>query len=160
MKCSRFCLIFFVLLSLQISLLSASYAGGLLSVNVSTDKQSYGLGEVITITGKISDETTQGVAFASVSIQVNDPNGNPIHLTSVLSGVDGSFGDQFTVPASSADGDYTVFASASKPGYVDASNQTAYAVIPEFPSMTVLWLIPFSVLLAMLLTRRQESAGN
>ncbi len=160
MNYPRLCLLLLLLVDSQVSLLGASYADGMMSVNVSTDKQSYGPGEVISITGRVSDETAQGVAFASVSIQVNDPKGNPVHLTSILSGADGSFSDEFTIPAGSGNGGYTVFATASKPGYTDANSQTAYAVIPEFQSTAIPWLIPFSILFVMLLIRRERSTGS
>jgi hypothetical protein len=138
-------------------LIGSSNAVGQLTVTVSTDKQNYGPGELITITGKVFDENLQSVAFASVSIQVNDPNGNPIHITSIVSTTDGSFEDQFTVPEGSTNGGYTVFATASKPGYTDASNQTAYAVIPEFPISDMLWLMVLPILLAVLLVRRKST---
>jgi len=91
MKHSRLPALVLLVMALQLLFLNSSNAAGQLSVIVSTDKQSYGPGELITIDGMVKDETNQAVAFASVSIQVNDPGGNPIHLTSVLSGVDGYF---------------------------------------------------------------------
>ena len=140
-----------------LSLLGPSQAASQLFVTVSTDKQSYGPGELITISGKVLDNSQQGVAFASVSIQVNDPNQNPIHIASTISAADGSFTDQFTVPVGSADGGYVAFATASKPGYTDASNQAAYTVIPEFPAQSTLWLISIPLLLVALLMRRRKS---
>jgi uncharacterized protein YfaS (alpha-2-macroglobulin family) len=136
-------------------LVPATNASAQLSVTVFTDKQNYGPGELITVSGQVLDEDLQGVAFTTVSIQVNDPNGNPIHITSVISSMDGSFTDQFTVPAGSTNGGYTVFATASKSGYTDATNQTAYAVIPEFPVSNILWVVLASLLTAVLLTRRK-----
>jgi len=125
-------------------------------VTVTTDKQSYGPGELITINGQVLDDFGQGVAFASVSVQVNDPNGNPIHITSILSNIDGTFTDQFTVHAGSVDGGYTVFTTASKPGYMEANNQTAYMVIPEFSISDILWLTLVPILLATLLGGRRK----
>ena len=137
-------------------LVTPSNAAGTLFVSVSADKQSYGPGEMITINGRVSDESQQGVAFADVSIQVNDPNGNPIHMSSKFSGANGTFTDQFTVSSASIDGGYTIFATASKPGYSDASSQTAYTVIPEFPIVNTIWLILLPILLATLLTRKRK----
>lgn len=144
-----------LVIALQLLSLSPSNAAGQLSVTVSTDKQSYGPGELITIDGMVRDETSQAVAFVTVSIQVNDPSGNPIHITSVLSGVDGSFSDQFTVPAGSVDGGYTVFTTATKPGYTEASNQTAYTVIPEFPVSNMLGLILPALFATMIVVKRK-----
>ena len=138
-------------------LTSPSNAVGQLTLTVSVDKQNYGPGELITISGKVLDENLQSVAFASVSIQVNDPNGNPIHITSIVSTTNGSFEDQFTIPQGSTNGGYTVFATASKPGYTDASNQTAYTVIPEFSSSDVLWVMFIPLLLALFLVRRKTA---
>jgi len=158
MKHSRLPALVLLVMALQLLFLNSSNAAGQLSVIVSTDKQSYGPGELITIDGMVKDETNQAVAFASVSIQVNDPGGNPIHLTSVLSGVDGYFSDQFTVPAGSVDGGYTVFTTATKPGYTEARNQTAYTVVPEFPVSNMLWLILPALLATLIVMRRKPSS--
>jgi len=155
MKRPRLLVTLLLALSLQLFLLGSSNAVGQLTVTVTTDKQSYGPGELITINGQVLDDFSQGVAFASVSVQVNDPNGNPIHITSIFSNIDGTFTDQFTVPAGSVDGGYTVFTTASKPGYMEDSNQTAYTVIPEFPISDMLWLMLIPILLATLLARRR-----
>jgi hypothetical protein len=130
-------------------------AAGQLTVTVSTDKQSYDAGQLITITGQVLDTNLQGVALATVSIQVNDANGKPIHLASIISSMDGSFTDQFTIPADSFNGSYTVFATASKTGYTDASNQIVYTVVPEFSDMAWLMLLP--ICLAILVARKRKT---
>ena len=132
-------------------------AAGQLTVTVSTDKQSYEAGQLITITGQVLDTSLQGVALASVSIQVNDPNGKPIHLASIISSMDGSFTDQFTIPADSFNGSYTVFATASKTGYTDASTQIVLAVVPEFSTSYMAWLIILPIFLAILVARKRKT---
>ena len=132
-------------------------AGGQLSVTVSTDRQTYGLEETVTITGNVSDGNLQGVPFASVSIQVVSPSGDPMHIASVITSADGTYTDQFTVPAGSTDGGYVIYVTASKPGYSDASSQTAYTVIPEFPISGSLWLMLLSILFVALFARRKQS---
>ena len=132
-------------------------AAGQLTVTLSTDKQSYEAGQLITINGQVLDTNLQGVALATVSIQVNDPNGKPIHLASIISSIDGSFTDQFTIPASSFNGSYTVFATASKTGYTDSSNQIVYAVVPEFSTSDMAWLVLLPIFLAILVTRRRKT---
>jgi len=130
-------------------------AAGQLTVAVSTDKQSYETGQLITITGQVLDTNLQGVALATVSIQVNDPNGKTIHIASIISSADGSFTDQFTV--GSSNGSYTVFVSASKTGYTDASAQLVYAVVPEFSASYMAWLVILPIFLAFLVTRKRKN---
>jgi len=126
-----------------------------LTVTVSTDKQTYEHGELITVFGTVLDENMQGIALASVSIQVNDPNGTPIHITAILSGNDGSFVDQFSAPTGTLDGGYTAFVIASKPGYADVNTQTSYTVVPEFSVSSMIWfVVPLFVVLVFLRKQR------
>ncbi len=134
-------------------------AAGQLTLTVSTDKQSYEAGQLMTITGQVLDTNLQGVALATVSIQVNDPNGKPIHLASIISSADGSFTDQFAVPVGSSNGSYTVFVTASKAGYTDSSNQIVYAVVPEFSISDMAWLILLPIFLAILVTRKRKTTN-
>ena len=116
--------------------------------------QSYNPGQLILISGQVIDENLKGVKSASVSIQANDPNGNPIHVGLVLSSADGTYTDQFTAPSNPVNGGYTVYVTASKPGYTDGNNQAACIITPEFPISDVPWLSVFSILLLALARRR------
>jgi len=118
--------------------------------------QSYDPGDVILISGQVLDENLKGVQSASVSIQANDPNGNPIHVGLVLSSADGTYTDQFTAPSSPVNGGYTVYVTASKPGYTDGNSQAACIITPEFPISDVPWLAVLPIALLVLARRKQH----
>ncbi len=84
---------------------------GSLSVTVSTDKSQYVPSENVRISGKVLDPQNNPVAGAGVSIQVGDP---AVHVQLVFSDNSGSYADMFILPASTATGQYTAYASASK----------------------------------------------
>jgi protocatechuate 3,4-dioxygenase beta subunit len=118
--------------------------------------QSYDPGQPILISGQVLDENLKGVQSASVSIQANDPNGNPIHVGLVLSSADGNYTDQFTTPSNPINGGYTVYVTASKPGYTDGNSQAACIITPEFPISDVPWLAVFPIALLVLVSRKQH----
>ena len=147
-----------LVISLVPFVVDRSYAGGQLSVTVSTDKQSYDPGETVLIAGKVLDESLEGVAFASVSIQVNDPSGNPIHVGWVLSTADGSYADQFIARADSMNGGYSIYVTASKPGYTDGNSQVGCIITPEFP-VSDISLLMFLVTLFLAVFARRRKQG-
>jgi len=157
MKRSMLCIMLLAVVLLPFAA-KPTNAAGQLTVTLSTDKQIYEAGQLITITGQVLDTNLQAVALASLSIQVNDPNAKTIHIASIISSVDGSFTDQFTIPVGSSNGSYTVFATASKTGYTDANSQIVYAVVPEFSTSDMAWLIILPIFLAILVTRRRKTA--
>jgi len=112
-------------------LIERSNAAGQLYVTVYTDKETYGPGELVSIQGQVSDGSSISVPSASVSIQANDPDGKPVHVALLLSSADGSYRDQFTAPPNSVNGGYTIYVTASKPGYTDAYSQAACTITPE-----------------------------
>jgi len=128
-----------------------------LTVTVFTDKQAYGPSELVTITGQVLDGSMQGVSLASVSIQANDPLGNPIHVALVISEADGGYSDQFTTPSGPVNGAYSVYVTATKPGYGTASGQIVCTIIPEFPAANLLWIILLlTLVLSLTLGRRKR----
>jgi len=157
MRRSRPLLLF---LATTLLLLSTGFsnAASQLHVTVSTDKQSYGPTEIVSVTGRVFDNSQTGVPFASVSIQANDPSGDPIHVAFVLSSADGTYTDQFTTPSSPANGGYTVYVTVSKPGYADASAQATCIVTPEFPMSHVPWLMLIPTVVFLLLSRGRQEA--
>jgi len=133
-----------------------SNAAGQLQVTVSTNKPTYGPGELVSVNGQVLDGSLNGVPFASVSIQANDPSGNPIHVAQVLSSADGSYSDQFRAPLDPVNGGYAVYVTASKPGYADANSQAACIITPEFPTSQVPLLMVLPAILLVLLAGRHE----
>ena len=127
-----------------------------LTVTIFTDKQTYGPGELATITGQVLDENMQGVPLASVSIQANDPSGNPIHVALVISTTDGGYSDQFTTPTGPVNGVYSVYVTATKPGYGTASGQVVCTIIPEFPEAQLPWIMLLLTLVLSLTVGRRK----
>jgi hypothetical protein len=107
---------------------------GSLSVTVSTDKAQYVPGENVRISGKVLDSQNNPVAGAGVSIQVGDP---AVHVQLVFSDNSGSYADMFILPASTATGQYTAYASASKAGFASAQQQAQFTVLGQ-PAATTM----------------------
>lgn len=116
-----------------LSLVPLVTSQGSLSVTVSTDKARYAPGETVRISGKVLDSQSNPVVGAVVSVQVGDP---PLHVNLVYSDNSGSYLDSFIVPTSATPGQYKVFASASKPGYTSAQQQTQFNVPTQSTSTT------------------------
>jgi len=94
-----------------------------LYVSVWIGREPTQTGETILVEGEVTDDSGSAVPNAQVSIQVNDPVGTSIHIALVYSGLDGTYTDRFPLPASSPSGNYTIYITASKPGYRDAREQ-------------------------------------
>jgi hypothetical protein len=156
MKCQGWCLLFLILAAVVPFTVDYSYGANQLSVTLSTDKQSYEPGEVLMITGRVLDQSLNGVALASVSIQVNDPGGNAIHVGWILSTTDGYYEDQFIAQDDSMNGGYSIYVTASKPGYVDATAQAGCIITPEFQVSHVQWLMLLPALLLVLFAEKRK----
>ena len=109
-------------------LIPTVFAQNSLVLTASTDKAQYAPGETVAISGKVSDNQSNPVAGASVSLQVNDP---PIDILLVVSDQSGSYTDQFTLSNTSQQGVYTIYISASKAGYTTAQQQLTFTVAPQ-----------------------------
>jgi len=158
MRHSKLCALALLGTALLLFSIGSSHAADQLYVTAYTDKQSYLPGELVSVTGQVLDANSMAVPFASVSIQANDSGGLPIHMALVLSSADGNFADQFTVPSGSVNGGYTIYVTASKPGYVDAYTQAACIITPEFSRVP--WLGFFIAVLAMLLVIGQKKPSE
>jgi hypothetical protein len=137
-----------------------SNAAAQLYVTVFTDNQSYDAGQLVSISGQVVDENLEGVQSASVSIQANDPSGNPIHVAWVLSSANGSYTDQFTTSSNPVNGGYTIYVTASKPGYTDGNSQAVCTITPEFPISHAPWLMLLPTILVLLLARRRSHSDS
>jgi hypothetical protein len=156
MKRRRWCLLFLILAAVVPFTVDHAYGANQLSVTVSTDKPSYDPGEAVLITGSVLDQSLNGVDLASVSIQVNDPSGNAIHVGWILSTTDGYYEDQFIAQDDSMNGGYGIYVTASKPGYVDATAQADCIITPEFQASHVQWLMLLPALLLVLLAEKRK----
>jgi MG2 domain len=106
-----------------------SSLGTTLSMTVSTDQPQYQPNSTANIQGQVTDATGGAVAGAAVSIQVDAPTGaeafssDNIHTDSA-----GTFQVQVSLGSDSPTGTYTVFASATKPGYSSVTTRTTFVV--------------------------------
>jgi hypothetical protein len=156
MKCGRWFLLLLILAAVVPFTVDYSYGANQLSVTLSTDKQSYDPGDAVLIAGRVLDQSLNGVDLASVSIQVNDPSGNAIHVGWILSTTDGYYEDQFIAQNDSMNGGYSIYVTASKPGYVDATAQAGCIIAPEFQASHVQWLMLLPALLLVLLVGKRK----
>ena len=115
-------------------LIPAVFSQNTLVLTASTNKTQYAAGETVTITGKISDNQSNPIAGATVSIQVNDP---PIHVQLVVSDQSGSYSDQFVLPDTSPPGAYTIYISAGKSGYTTVQQNLEFTVSSQTTTSTV-----------------------
>jgi peptide/nickel transport system substrate-binding protein len=97
-------------------------------VTVSTSKSQYSPSDVVMVLGKVTDGQNNPIVGAGVSIQINDPTGAMIHVQLTYSDSNGAYLDLFTLPQNSAQGQYTVFVSASKAGFNTGQVQTKFSV--------------------------------
>jgi hypothetical protein len=118
------------LIALLVILLStpAAYSAGNLSVTVTTNKEQYSPGEAVTVTGKVVDSQNNPVAGATVSIQIDDPSHSPIYAQAVASDSSGAYSLSFTLPSTSAQGQYAIYVTASTPGNNNGQAQVQFTV--------------------------------
>jgi len=159
MKCRKWLLLFLILAAVVSFTVEYSYGANQLTVTVSTDKQSYDPGQAVLITGRVLDQSMNGVTLASISIQVNNSTGNAIHVGWILSNAHGYYGDEFIARNDSMNGGYSIYVTASKPGYADATAQAGYIVAPEFQASHVQWLMLLPVLFLVLFAEKRKRAS-
>jgi len=94
-----------------------------LYVSVWIGREPTQIGETILIEGKVTDDSGSVVPNAQVSIQVNGPTGTSIHIALANTGLDGTYSDRFPLVSGSPSGNYTIYITASKPGYKDAREE-------------------------------------
>jgi hypothetical protein len=107
-----------------------------LSITVSTGKPQYSPAESVSIFGAVRDNQSNPVSGATVSIQVNDPSSNTIHIQLVLSDPSGAYVDSLTLSTDAAQGQYTIYASATKAGYSNGLSQTQFSVLTQTTTST------------------------
>jgi hypothetical protein len=74
----------------------------------------------------------------------------------ILSTTDGYYEDQFITQDNSMNGGYSIYVTASKPGYVDATAQAGCIITPEFQVSHVQWLMLLLALCPVLLAEKQK----
>jgi hypothetical protein len=85
------------------------------------------------IYGQVTGANQSVVALAAVSIQVNDPYESTVHIAFLHSDNNGEYSDAFQLPINRATGNYTIYVTATKPGFQDAQAKLTFLVgIPSF----------------------------
>jgi len=116
---------------LMLAIIPHVSASSQIVVLVYTNASSYNSGDAVTIYGFVRGVSGFPIPFASVSIQVNDANGSPLHITSVTALSDGSYSNSFNLPMTAASGLYTVFVTASQAPSGVSGSGTAYFTVPR-----------------------------
>ncbi|MEM3732552.1 MAG: carboxypeptidase-like regulatory domain-containing protein [Candidatus Bathyarchaeia archaeon] len=144
---------FFTALALLTFLLSINqaYSTNTLLISANVSKESYSIGEYVRIDGVVKDDFGAPVPGVSISIQVNKPSGEILHLGLIYSNQNGAFTHEFKVPSNAEAGTYIIYLTASKQGYSDATTQISCLVVPEFNALTVTFL---SITLVLILNKR------
>jgi len=129
--CSLLLVLVFVCLVLHVAAALSLY------VSVWIVREPAQTGETILISGMVTDDSGSVVPNAQVSIQVNDPIGNTIRIALVYSGLDGAYSDRFPLLSGSPSGNYTIYITASKPGYRDAREEFLFVNVARDFSISV-----------------------
>ena len=103
--------------------------GTTLAMIVSTDQPQYQPSSTVNIQGQVTDATGSAVSDATVSVQVDGPTGAELFYSdSIYTNPAGTFQAQVNLTPTSPTGTYTVFASATKPGYSSITTRTTFVV--------------------------------
>jgi hypothetical protein len=106
------------------------YIGGGLVVTTSINIEYDETGDaLITIAGRVIDESNKTVPKASMSIQVADPLGSTAHIALVYSKSDGTFLNEFIMKGDFLPGNYTIYLTATKVGYNDANLELHFSIL-------------------------------
>ncbi len=106
------------------------------------------------VTGIVKDAGQNPVQGAAVSVQAVDSSGKAVHFELFYTDQNGAFTDKFKAPEG-VTGEGNIFVSASKPGYDNGLAQTAFTVVPEFPTAFV--AIIASIFATFLILRRRRA---
>ncbi|MHB8546147.1 MAG: hypothetical protein ACYDAJ_05220 [Nitrosotalea sp.] len=142
-----------VLLALP-SVLS-SFAQEEQSIVITTNKDNYLPGDIVTLNG-----TVTGQPNALVALQIKDSSGNLILIRTVSSDQNGNFVLQFKLPPTATSGDFNIIASAKVNGFIVTQTKIMTATIPEFGPLTMpLFGISF-IMIVVLFTFSNKFKNN
>jgi len=109
-------------------LLSFSLGQPQIEATVETDEQSYLIGDTVYLAGTLTGSSGEPIQHGTVSIQVENPAGEIIHIELVYSDTTGKYIDSFVLVSDTVLGAYTVYITASKAGYADGQASTTFTV--------------------------------
>jgi hypothetical protein len=99
-----------------------------LTVSISVEIQENERTAIVRMSGKVLDPYDQPVKSAAISSQLNDPSKTSLHISLVYSEEDGSYSDEFII-AKPVTGNYTIYLTASKPGYNDRNIKAPFSLM-------------------------------
>ena len=103
--------------------------GTVLSMTINTDQSLYQPNSTVSVQGQVTDSTGNAVADATVAVQVDAPTGMELlHTNNIHTDLAGTFQAEVALGTGTPTGTYTVFASASKPGYSSITTRTTFVV--------------------------------
>jgi hypothetical protein len=109
-----------------------------LTVSVSTEHESYQKGDSVGVSGYVKLNSGESVANATVTLHVTDPLGNETHMSLAPTDPNGRYWDNFTLPSSTIDGTYTVYAVANAVTYPECFGQVTFVVgVSNVPSVRI-----------------------
>jgi len=136
-----------LLVTLVMLLLSVSHAWAQAQLTVTVNVSNNG--EQMTVYGFVTNPSKQPVEGAQVSIQVDDVSGKTIHLALIYTDKDGYYLDQFKMPEN-VNGEFRVYVSAVKTGFERAIAQGEFTSIPEFSTLTFMFVVVTTLVSLML----------
>lgn len=141
---------------LALTLLPVSTLGQeALSITVTTDKQSYDLGQAVLITVRVQ-QFGAPVANVLVYFELRDPQHQVRASGTMITDSTGKYTRQILIGNELPLGSYTVYVTATV-GNQSASAETVLQTIPEFPSTLVLM---FALVIAIGISRVYPKKGN
>jgi len=108
-----------------------------LYVSVHVDRTYEDGTAVLLISGHVTRLNQSSVSFASVSIQVTDPYGSSVHVAFIHSDDNGSYSDTLQLSSDRAAGNYTIYVTASKPGFEDGHAKVIFSIVVASLSLNV-----------------------
>ena len=99
-----------------------------LYVSVYVDRANEFGRTAVTVFGEVTKSDLSPVTLVAVSIEVNDPYGSSVHVAFINTGKDGSYSDAFQLEKNTPAGNYTIYITASKLGFVDAQAKLTFSI--------------------------------
>jgi hypothetical protein len=100
----------------------------LMSGSVVTDKETYSMGEAVSITVFVIDEVSNPVANASVKLDIVTPKGK-VYTKMLTTGITGKAYSSYSPTRKDGKGIYRMNASIDKSGYPRVQNDASFQVI-------------------------------
>ena len=105
------------------------FHGTELTLTLYTNAHQYTANDTVMVQVHVTDDRGNAVSNSKVAVQVDATTGAELYFQRDLStDLAGIFQFNFKLPANATAGTYTVFASASKAGYVNATTHTTFIV--------------------------------